>query len=106
MSGSLNINRDINEDAMGLLVDNGLDKRFPQECSSWLDRKKSLDSTLSETTQRKEAEVLEKLRSDFERLDSSLRFAILDKVLDKFPYLSLTLSIAFMLIHLQDARSR
>jgi hypothetical protein len=77
------------------LVENGLRDRFPQECGSWLAQKKAFGKHVDKTTQEKEKQMQEQLMRDFRRLETSLRRELVEKVVEKLPYVSRTFLSTF-----------
>lgn len=87
-SGAVRLSESLDGDAIDILIQCGLQDRFPGECNGL---KKSVEEArkLREGNARQmEADLKEKLESKSAQLEDLLRQSIVDSIVNKFPYVA------------------
>ena len=75
----------MNDGALRILVDLGLEKRFSQQCQAWKQESDAIQMTYDSNAEKEIKDVLGDLHAELQALERSLFEAILDEVLRLYP---------------------
>lgn len=75
----------MDEEAVGILIDCGLEKRFPQECRHWKREAAAVHNTTESRIRKDIDSMTAKLKKDLPTLRRSLFEAVLDEALRLYP---------------------
>ena len=85
ISDRLRLSDRLNDEALKILVDLGLEKRFSQQCQAWKQESSTVQSVSNSNAEEEIDNLLEKLDTELPALERSLFEAILDEVLRLYP---------------------
>ena len=83
---SVHLCQDLDDDAVSLLIENGLGKRFPTACDTWKSRNSEGRKATQESIAVKKGEVEEELLKDQPLLEDMLAREIVRRILETYPY--------------------
>lgn len=75
----------MDHEAITALVENGLERHHPRLCNAWKTRDADQRKAADVATEAKLREMMKSLEQALPKLESPLRNAIIDKVVDAFP---------------------
>jgi hypothetical protein len=84
-SGAIRLSKSLDEDAIDILIQCGLQERFPKECNTW---KSSVDEAVKlreGKVKQLEADLKQELEGKSAQLEVLLRQSIVDSIVDIFP---------------------
>lgn len=82
----IDLSRDLDDEAVSLLIDNGLKNRFSAACDTWkLNNIKSKETTQKAIAEKKR-QVDEDLRSSKSLLEGTLSREITRRIMEAYPY--------------------
>lgn len=84
-SGALLFDRTIGETALTILLNNGLRKRFPNECDSWEKRREAARKAREDNKKSEESQVMARLNDELPKTERILTEAMRRKISDIFP---------------------
>jgi hypothetical protein len=93
MSGAIRLDHGLDENTMQVLVECGLQDRFPTECNTWAQCTEEARRNSAAGIKKEEAAVKEKLAGASGQLEILLREAIVNEVTSRFPYVTSVASI-------------
>ncbi|OAX35069.1 hypothetical protein K503DRAFT_868508 [Rhizopogon vinicolor AM-OR11-026] len=82
---TLQLNENLNANALRLLIDSGLRSRFPQLCKQFRQQSTSISSNAKSAKVSQEISIKEKLENDSPGLIPVLHMALVDAIIEKFP---------------------
>lgn len=83
---SVHLCQDLDDDAVSLLIKNGLGKRFPTACDTWKSRTSGGRKLTQENIRAKKKEVEEELLKDQPLLEDTLAREMVRRILETYPY--------------------
>jgi hypothetical protein len=86
---SVDLSQDLDDAAVSLLVENGLNSRFPAACEVWKSRNAESRATTKKSIIEKRKDVDEQLKMDQTLLEGTLAREIVRRILEKYPYVLL-----------------
>ena len=82
----IDLNRDLDDVAVSLLIENGLGKRFPVPCDAWRSRSAENKETLRKSIFEEKRRVDEQLKNDQPLLEDTLAKEVIRRIIDAYPY--------------------
>jgi hypothetical protein len=82
---ALHLSEALDEEAINLLVNNGLNVRFRMECETWKQRKQSLRESFDSAKRREEESMKQNLADEATQLEGAIRQVVVNSVLQAFP---------------------
>jgi hypothetical protein len=79
------------DEALNALVDCGLRERFPEECKQWIQRKDEAHRVYKADISTEATQIENKLQRGSPQLERVLQEAIVDAIIETFPYVVLSL---------------
>jgi hypothetical protein len=92
-SGAIRLDHGLDENTIRILVECGLQYRFPTECNTWARCTEEARRNSAAGIKKEEAAAKEKLAGESEQLGMLLREAIVNEVTTRFPYVTSVASI-------------
>ncbi|KAJ7583113.1 hypothetical protein C8J56DRAFT_202132 [Mycena floridula] len=83
--GSLRLSEQLSDDAIGVLMDHGLSRRYSKPCDSWKRRKEEIERACERSINDEIANAKERLNTEAPALKDCLRAAVCDHVLKQYP---------------------
>jgi hypothetical protein len=90
-TGALHLSEALDEDAINVLVDNGLNFRFRMECEAWKERKQAFRNSRDSAIRNEEELMRQKLGSEATHLEEMIREVVVNSILQAFPSVRWTL---------------
>ncbi|KAG2076123.1 hypothetical protein BDR04DRAFT_1003889 [Suillus decipiens] len=84
---SLQVNENLDDNALNLLLDAGLRDRFSQLCNQWQRESADISLNVRALNTSTEARIKKKLEDDLPLLAPIFHWALVDAIIQKFPYL-------------------
>lgn len=110
MSDHLCINESLDDQGLKLLVNAGLQKRFPKECSNWSHESTAVENQCRKRQDDELKKVKKKLDTEEKGLSAAVHDAVVDEALKLYPYvldyLLTSLSSIFSTVSSRRSRSR
>jgi hypothetical protein len=97
------LDKTLSDDAIAILVESGLQQRFPKECNTWSRRQVELKEARATRIREMEAQIEPQLKSEEARLLGTLRQVLADRVLASFPYVMTTYEAIYLLMPITGA---
>jgi hypothetical protein len=85
-SGAIRFSRSLDEDAIDILIQCGLQERFPEVCNAWKNSVEQARKLREGKIKQMEVDLKEELESKSAQLRDLLRQSIVDSIVNKFPY--------------------
>ncbi|KAF8419128.1 hypothetical protein L210DRAFT_3510849 [Boletus edulis BED1] len=85
LSDRLRLSEELDEESVRILVNSGLNKRFPQECRKWKHETNAVQSTSDSSAKRRVNDMTAKSQKELPALRRQIFEALLDEVLRLYP---------------------
>jgi len=87
---SIDLGEDLDDAAVALLIEHGLGSRFPTACAAWKSRNAKSKETSWRGVSEEKRRIDEQLKNDRSLLEDTLAREITRRILDAYPYVSLS----------------
>ena len=93
----LQISDAISSKSLNHLVQLGLNKRFPDECSIWMKEVDAIKLACQKEVDAQHKKAQDQLNADTAQTESTIRFAVINAVFSSYPCVLLSLSLFLVL---------
>ncbi|KAJ7464645.1 hypothetical protein FB451DRAFT_1370363 [Mycena latifolia] len=105
-NGSIRLSPILTDEGIEILMDHGLDSRYPVPFTAWKARNQKAKESIEADGKKEEQETYKKLQEDSQPLESVLREAIVDRLLHLFPTVQRTVLSSSSNEHIEVLRAQ